>query len=72
MAAARSTSPDTTAAGKQLPLNGITVVNNRFGHTSSRYSGRCAIVDDLTTKLVVSTGNVWDITGNPVTIYSAN
>ncbi|HWF41010.1 MAG TPA: hypothetical protein VN683_02890 [Acidothermaceae bacterium] len=59
-------------AGKQLPLNGITVVNNRFGHTSARYNGRCAIVDDLTTKLVASTGNVWDTTGNPVTIYSAN
>jgi hypothetical protein len=59
-------------AGKQLALNGITVVNNRFGHSSARYNGRCAIVDDLTTKLVSSTGNVWDITGNPVTIYSAN
>jgi hypothetical protein len=59
-------------AGKQLPLNGISVVNNRFGHTSARYKGNCAIVDDLTTNLVQATGNVWDATGTPVTIYSAN
>jgi hypothetical protein len=59
-------------AGKQLPLNGISVINNRFGHSSSRYNGRCAIVDDLTTNLVSAVGNVWDLTGNPVTIYSAN
>jgi hypothetical protein len=59
-------------AGKQLALNGITVVNNRFGHTSARYNGRCAIVDDLTTTLVSATGNVWDTSGKPVTIYSAN
>ena len=59
-------------AGKQLALNGITVINNRFGHTSARYKGSCAIVDDLTTKLVQATGNVWDISGKPVTIYSAN
>lgn len=55
-----------------MALSGISVDNNRFGHTSARYNGRCAIVDDLTTNLVSSTGNVWDITGNPVIIYSAN
>ena len=59
-------------AGKQLALNGITVINNRFGHTSARYSGNCAIVDDFTTHLVQATGNVWDTTGTPVKIYSAN
>ena len=56
----------------QVPLYGITVINNRFGHTSARYSGYCAIVDDLTTHLVQATGNVWDATGTPVKIYSAN
>jgi hypothetical protein len=59
-------------SGKQLPLYGITVTNNRFGHTSLRYHGNCAIVDDLTTHLTKATGNVWDSTGTPVTIYSAN
>jgi hypothetical protein len=59
-------------AGKQLALNGITVMNNRFGHTSVRYNGGCAIVDDLTTNLVAATGNVWDTSGKPVKIYSAN
>jgi hypothetical protein len=59
-------------AGKQLALNGISVLNNRFGHTSARYKGSCAIVDDLTTNLVASTGNVWDTSGKSVTIYSAN
>jgi hypothetical protein len=56
----------------QVPLYGITVVNNRFGHTSARYKGNCAIVDDLTTHLTAATGNVWDTSGTPVTIYSAN
>ena len=58
-------------AGKQLPLNGITVVSNRFGHTSRVYKGNCAIVDTLATHLVSSIGNVWDASGTPVTIYSA-
>jgi len=56
----------------QAPLYGITVMNNRFGHTSAKYNGNCAIVDDLTTHLHKATGNVWDATGTPVTIYSAN
>ena len=55
----------------QIPLYGVTVVNNRFGHTSLRYAGNCAIVDDLTTHLVAATGNVWDTSGTPVRIYSA-
>ena len=58
-------------AGKQLPLNGITVVANRFGHTSRVYTGNCAIVDTLATHLVSSIGNVWDSSGTPVKIYSA-
>ncbi len=56
----------------QAPLYGITVTNNRFGHTSAKYNGNCAIVDDLTTHLTQATGNVWDTSGTPVTIYSAN
>jgi hypothetical protein len=57
-------------AGTQLAMSGITVTNNRFGHTSARYNGNCAIVvDDTTTHLTQSTGNVWDATGMPVIIY---
>lgn len=56
----------------QVPLYGVTVVNNRFGHTSQRYAGNCAIVDDLTTHLAQATGNVWDTSGTPVKIYSAD
>jgi hypothetical protein len=56
-------------AGKELPLNGITVVANRFGHTSSVYDGNCAIVDTPATHLVSSIGNVWDVSGTPVKIY---
>jgi hypothetical protein len=57
-------------AGKELPLNGITVVANRFGHTSAVYKGNCAIVDTPATHLVSSIGNVWDTSGTPVKIYS--
>jgi hypothetical protein len=56
-------------AGKELTLTGITATNNRFGHSSAR---NCAIVlDSSKVHLTQSTGNVWDATGTPVTIYSA-
>jgi hypothetical protein len=58
------------SAGKVVPMGGIAVTYNRFGHTSARYQGNCAIVvDDTTTHLTQAMGNVWDATGTPVTIF---
>jgi hypothetical protein len=55
--------------GKLLPMSGITVTGNRFGHTM-KYSG-CAIIVDLQTTIKQS-GNVYDDTGKPIVLVRHN
>ena len=55
-------------AGKLIPMSGIALTNNRFGHTSKL---NCAIVVDLKTTFTHN-GNVWDASGAPVTIIRNN
>jgi hypothetical protein len=55
-------------AGTEIGMSGISVTNNRFGHTSRL---GCAIVRDLKTTLSAS-GNVYDNNNAPVVIIASN